>query len=121
MCRSRVETVTLRRGPSVGVGHTCGVQYFFGASTVVSVKQLGLRWRPFELFKELASRRKDTAMPDRPNTLPLSCPHCNATIAQIAALSYSVITLTCTGCGHGWSLRMESLPDYVLAMLGRAA
>jgi hypothetical protein len=60
-------------------------------------------------------------MADTPHTLPLSCPHCEATLAEIAALSRTVITLTCAACGHGWSMSVAWLPDYVLSMLGGAS
>ena len=59
-------------------------------------------------------------MASTPHTLPLSCPHCEATLAEIAALSRTVITLTCGACGHGWSMSVEWLPDYVVTMLGGA-
>jgi hypothetical protein len=60
-------------------------------------------------------------MADIPQALPLPCPHCQVTRAEIAVRSRTVITLVCAACGHWWSLSMDWLPDYVLRTLGRAA
>jgi|RhiMetdeSRZDD1v2_1073273.scaffolds.fasta_scaffold3198139_1 hypothetical protein len=60
-------------------------------------------------------------MPYRPQTLPLSCPNCKATLAEITALSRSVVTLTCMECGHDWSISMAWLPDNLLTILGGTA
>jgi hypothetical protein len=60
-------------------------------------------------------------MAHTPNRLPLPCPHCKATLAEIAALSRTVITLTCGACGHGWSLSVDWLPASVLMRLGGMA
>jgi hypothetical protein len=60
-------------------------------------------------------------MADLPQALPLPCPHCRVTRAEIAVRSRTVITLTCAECGHWWSLSMDWLPDYVLRTLGQAA
>jgi hypothetical protein len=61
------------------------------------------------------------AMRDRPQTLPVSCPHCNDMLAEITALSPTVVTLTCMACGHDWPISMGWLPDNLLTILGGTA
>ena len=75
----------------------------------------------FEETFHRAGSLKEAAMADIPQALPLPCPHCQVTRAEIAVRSRTVITLVCAACGHWWSLSMDWLPDYVLRTLGRAA
>ena len=40
----------------------------------------------------------------------LVCPNCQNLEASVDVMSLTVLTVTCTGCGHGWSADLTELP-----------
>ena len=49
-------------------------------------------------------------MPSTGRPLPIRCPKCQHDGSTLVIRSYTVMTLTCAGCGHFWASDLLSLP-----------
>ena len=51
-------------------------------------------------------------MPNTNNPLPIRCPNCQHEGCTLVVKSITVMSCTCTNCGHFWATALESLsPD----------
>lgn len=55
--------------------------------------------------------------PPPESVLPIHCPKCEHARAKLFVNSYSVVTVTCVGCGHTWSVELAALPQNVQQVL----
>jgi hypothetical protein len=57
-----------------------------------------------------------SAMSSNPTILALPCQRCQHGEARLFVRSKSILTVTCTKCGHTWAVEIAALPEHVRAV-----
>ena len=47
--------------------------------------------------------------------LPVSCPHCQHTLATLKVRAQTILTVTCANCGYTWDVELTTMPEPVRA------
>lgn len=47
--------------------------------------------------------------------LPVSCPHCQDTLARLMVRNQTILTVTCANCGYSWVVELATMPEPVRA------